>query len=49
MFMNIFFSHLGLARLSNKFKTKAQVYFVYKQTNINELFVEPSPNYLRTT
>ena len=38
---NSFF--LGLACLLNKPKIKAQTELVYKQTNMNELFIEPSP------
>ena len=43
MFVNKFFC-LGLAWLLNKPKTKAQAWFIYKQTNMNKLFIEPSPS-----
>ena len=32
----------GLGFLSNKPKTKAQSWLIYKQTNMNKLFIEPS-------
>ena len=41
MFTNKFFCS-GLAFLSNKPKTKAQAWLIYKQTNMNELFIKPS-------
>ena len=41
--MNKFFS-LGSACLLNEPKTKAQTYLIYKQKNMNELFIEPSPS-----
>ena len=33
---------LGSACLLNKLKTKAQAWLIYKQTNMNELFIKPS-------
>ena len=39
--MNKFF-YLGLACLLNKPKIKAQVWLIYKQTNMNKIFIEPS-------
>ena len=41
LFTNKFFC-LGSTCLSNKPKTKAQFWLIYKQTNMNELFIEPS-------
>ena len=47
MFTNKFFCS-GLACLSNKPKTKAQAWLIYKQTNMNELFIKSSPNWSRS-
>ena len=41
LFTNNFFC-LSSACLSNKSKTKAQVWFICKQTNMNKFFIEPS-------
>ena len=41
LFMNKFFC-LGSACLLNEPTTKAQAWFIYKQTNMNKLFIEPS-------
>ena len=35
---------LDSACLLNKPKTKAQAWFIYKQTNMNELFIKSSPS-----
>ena len=35
---------LGPTCLSKKPKIKAQAWLIYKQTNMNELFIEPSPS-----
>ena len=48
LFMNNFFS-LSLTHLSNKSKIKVQIWFVYKQTNMNELFIEQTANCLWMT
>ena len=32
------------ACLSNKPKTKVQAWLIYKQTNMNEFFIEPNPS-----
>ena len=45
--MNKFFC-LGLACLLNEPKNKAQAWLIYKQTNMNKLFIEPSLNYSRS-
>ena len=46
-FFFFFLLKLGLfACLSNKPKIKAQVWLIYKQMNMNELFIELSLNYL---
>ena len=45
LFMNNLFCS-GLIRLLNKPKTKAQTWFIYKQTNMKKLFIELSPNCL---
>ena len=42
------FFFLSSACLSNKPKTKVQVWLIYKQTNMNELIIEPSLNCLWT-
>ena len=47
LFTNKFFCS-GLACLSNKPKTKAQAWLIYKQTNMNELFIKPSPSCSRS-
>lgn len=36
-----FFFSLDLACLLNKPKTKIQAWLIYKQTNINEFFIDP--------
>ena len=36
---------LGSACLLNESKTKAQVWLIYKQTNMNEFFIESNPSY----
>ena len=36
---------LGSACLLNELKNKAQAWLIYKQTNMNKLFIEPSPSY----
>ena len=41
LFVNKYFC-LGTACLLNEPKTKAQTWLIYKQTNINEFFIEPS-------
>ena len=48
LFMNNLF-RLGLACLLNQPETKAQVWLIYKQTNINELFIELNSNCSWTT
>ena len=47
LFTNKFFCS-GLACLSNKPKTKTQAWLIYKQTNMNELFIKPSPSCSRS-
>ena len=48
LFVNNFF-WLGSACLLNESKTKAQAWLIYKQTNINKFFIEPSPSCLWST
>ena len=43
LFVNKFFC-LSSACLLNEPKTKAQVWLIYKQTNMNKLFIKPSPS-----
>ena len=45
LFMNNLFCS-GLARLLNNPKTKAQTWFIYKQTNMKKIHIELSPSYL---
>ena len=45
LFMNKFFC-LSLACLLNKPKTNAQAWLIYKQTNINKVFIELDPSCL---
>ena len=47
LFTNKFFCS-GLACLLNKPKTKAQAWLIYKQTNMNEFFIKPSPSCSRS-
>ena len=39
------FFFLGTACLLNKPKTKAQALLIYKQINMNKLFIDSSPSY----
>ena len=40
---NFFFFFLGSTCLLNKPKTKAQAWIIYKQMNMNELFIKLNP------
>ena len=42
VFEQIFLLRLGL--FIKEFKTKAQAWLIYKQTNMNELFIKPNPS-----
>ena len=42
--VKFFFFWLGLVCLLNEPKTKAQAWLIYKQKNMNKLFIEPNLN-----